>query len=178
MLLRATTRSAKVRDPLPRKLLVNTFGFASLCFVCDADNEGGMRQQFYADDDLGRIVADFTPTAALSGAPNYTHGGASMAVLDDAMAWAIIEHKQRFGITRRCEVDFIRPVMIDAAHSVQAWVESIEDRALVARGELRNAESKLCVAAKATYIVLTLDEAQNAIGSGAASAASFTEKPS
>lgn len=161
---------------MSRKLLENTFGFSSLCFVCDQENSGGMRQRFFVDDELGRIVSDFTPEPAHSGAPNYTHGGASMAVLDDAMAWAIIELKQRFGITRKCEVDFIRPVMIGATHTVQAWVESFEDRALVARAELRNAEGKLCVAAKATYIVMTLDEAQSAIGAGAATSAQYTEK--
>ena len=161
---------------MPRNPLTNTFDFASLCFVCDQTNEGGMKQQFYLDDELKRIVAEFTPDPAHSGAPNYTHGGASMAVLDDAMAWAIIELQQRFGITRRCEVDFIRPVMIGATHDVQAWVESFEDRALVARAELRNPDGKLCVAAKATYIVLTMEEAQNAIGTGAATASSYTEK--
>lgn len=161
---------------MPRRPLTNTFAFGTLCFVCDPDNAGGMRQQFYLDDDLGRVVAEFVPEAAHSGAPNYTHGGASMAVLDDAMAWAIIALKERFGITRKCEVDFIRPVMIGASHDVQAWVESFEDRALLARAEMRNSDGKLCVAAKATYIVMTLDEAQNAIGADATSAAQYTEK--
>ena len=160
---------------LGRKPLMNTFGFASLCFVCDQANTDGMRQQFFFDEESGRIVSEFTPPAGFSGAPNYTHGGASMAVLDDAMAWAIIELKQRFGITRRCEVDFIRPVSIGANHDVQAWVESFEDRALVARAELRNSEGKLCVATKATYIVLTMEEAMNAIGAGAETTASYTE---
>lgn len=126
---------------MPRKLLTNTFAFASLCFVCDPDNAEGMRQRFFHDEESGRIVAEFVPSPGLSGAPNYTHGGASMAVLDDAMAWAIIALKERFGITRRCEVDFIRPVMIGAKHDVQAWVESFEDRALVARAELRNEQA-------------------------------------
>jgi len=134
-----------------------------------------MRQRFFHDEDLGRIVADFTPEPGHSGAPNYTHGGASMAVLDDAMAWAIIALKERFGITRNCEVDFIRPVTIGAPHGVQAWVESFEERALVARAEMRDRDGKLCVAAKATYIVLTMEEAMDAIGAGAATASSFTE---
>ena len=161
---------------MPRRLLENTFDFASLCFVCDPSNDGGMKQSFYHDGELDRIVASFTPTPTLSGAPNYTHGGASMAVLDDAMAWAIIELKQRFGVTRKCEVDFIRPVMIGTSHNVQAWVESFEDRALVARAEIRNSDGKLCVASKATYIVLTFEEAQTAIGAGVATAASYTEQ--
>ena len=160
---------------MPRKPLTNTFAFASLCFVCDQTNADGMRQQFFHDEEAGRIVAEFTPVPGFSGAPNYTHGGASIAVLDDAMAWAIIALQERFGVTRKCEVDLIRPVTIGATHNVDAWVESFEDRALVARAEMRNSEGKLCVAAKATYIVLTMDEAMSAIGAGATTASTYTE---
>lgn len=160
---------------MPRKPLTNTFGFASLCFVCDPDNASGLGLRFFLDDEKMRIVGEYTPQPGHSGAPNYTHGGASMAVLDDAMAWAIIALNERFGITRKAEVDFVRPVMISATHPIEAWVESFEERALVARAELRNPEGKLCVAAKGTYIVMTMEEATNAIGAGAAAAPAYTE---
>ncbi len=160
---------------MSRKPLTNAFAFDTRCFVCDQDNEGGLRQRFFLDDELGRVVAEFVPSADHSGAPNYAHGGASMAVLDEAMAWAIMAIKERFGLTRKAEVDFIRPVPIGVAHQVQAWVESVEGRSLVARAELRNPDGKLCVAAKARYTILTLQEAEQAIGAGAGTAARYTE---
>ncbi len=161
---------------MSRRPLTNTFAFDTRCFVCDQDNEGGLRQRFFLDDELGRVVAEFIPSADHSGAPNYAHGGASMAVLDEAMAWAIIAIKERFGLTRKVEVDFIRPVPVGVAHEVQAWIESFEGRSLVARAELRNPDGKLCVAAKAGYTILTLQEAEQAIGAGAQTAASYTEE--
>jgi len=160
---------------LPRRLLTNTFGFGTRCFVCDPDNKGGMRQSFYYDDDAGRVVSDFVPSADLSGAPNYVHGGASMAVLDDAMAWAIIVTKERFGLSRRVESDFIRPVIVGSEHHVEAWVESFEDRSLEARAELRNADGKLCVASKGTYMVMTLAEAEQAIGGASGTPLAYTK---
>jgi len=160
---------------LSRKPLTNTFAFETRCFVCDQDNEGGLRQRFFLDDELGRVVAEFIPSADHSGAPNYAHGGVSMAVLDDAMAWAIIAIKDRFGLTRKAEVEFFRPVLVGRAYEVQAWVESFEDRSLVARAELRSSEGKLCVAARASYIVLTVEEAESALGAGAETAARYTE---
>ncbi len=160
---------------MSRKPLTNTFAFDSRCFVCDQENEGGLRQRFFLDDEIGRVVAEFTPSADHSGAPNYAHGGVSMAILDDAMAWAIIAIKDRFGLTRKAEVEFFRPVLVGRGYEVQAWVESFEDRSLVARAELRSAEGKLCVAAKADYTVLTLEEAERAIGAGARTAMSYTE---
>ena len=160
---------------MSRRPLTNTFAFDTRCFVCDQENEGGLRQRFFMDDELGRVVAEFVPSADHSGAPNYAHGGVSMAVLDDAMAWAIIAIKDRFGLTRKAEVEFLRPVLVGRAYEVQAWVESFEGRSLVARAELRSSEGKLCVAAKAGYTVLTLEEAERAIGAGARTAVSYTE---
>ena len=160
---------------MSRRPLTNTFAFDTRCFVCDQDNQGGLRQRFFLDDELGRVVAEFVPTADHSGAPNYTHGGVIMAVLDDGMAWAIIAMKERFGLTRKVEIDFIRPVPIGVTHQVLAWVESFEGRSLMARAELRNPDGKLCVAAKASYVVLTIEEAESAIGSGARTAATYTK---
>ena len=160
---------------MSRRPLTNAFAFDTRCFVCDQDNEGGLRQRFFLDDELNRVVAEFVPSADHSGAPNYAHGGVTMAVLDEAMAWAIIAMKERFGLTRKAEVEFIRPVPIGVAHEVQAWVESFEGRSLMARAELRNPEGKLCVAASASYIVLTVEEAESALGAGAETAARYTE---
>ena len=161
---------------MPLEPLTNTFGFDSRCFVCDPDNSGGMRQRFFLDRDRSRVVAEFTPAADHSGAPNYAHGGATMAVLDDAMVWAIIATKERFGLSRRVETDFVRPVMIGKTYKVEAWVESFEDRSLRARAELSSASGKLCVASSGNYIVMTLQEAQQAIGAGAGAAGSYTEQ--
>ncbi len=160
---------------MSRRPLTNAFAFETRCFVCDQDNEGGLRQRFFLDDELNRVVAEFVPSADHSGAPNYAHGGVTMAVLDEAMAWAIIAMKERFGLTRKAEVEFIRPVPIGVAHEVQAWVQSFEGRSLMARAELRNPEGKLCVAARASYIVLTVEEAESALGAGAGTAARYTE---
>jgi acyl-CoA thioesterase FadM len=98
-----------------------------------------------------------------------------MAVLDDAMAWAIIALKERFGVTRRSETEFKRPVKVGERHAVTAWVESWEGRSLVARAELRDASGKVCVASRGDYIVLTPDEVRAAIGADAPTDATYTE---
>lgn len=147
-----------------KKLLTNTFGIDSRCFVCDPDNEAGLRQRFYLDNDEGAVVAEFTPAYDHSGAPNYAHGGVSMAVLDDAMAWAVIALKQRFGLTRRAEIDFTSAVRVGVRHDVRAWVEEFEGRQLIARAELRDDAGSVCVSARAEYVVITMEEARKAIG--------------
>jgi acyl-coenzyme A thioesterase PaaI-like protein len=147
-----------------KKLLTNTFGIDSRCFVCDPDNEAGLRQSFYLDDDEGVVVAQFTPGYDPSGAPKYAHGGVSMAILDDAMAWAVIALRQRFGLTRRAEIDFARAVRVGVRHDVCAWVEEFDGRRLIARAELRDDAGFPCVSARAEYVVITMEEARKAIG--------------
>jgi acyl-coenzyme A thioesterase PaaI-like protein len=144
--------------------------------VCDPDNNGGLRQRFFVDRERDRVVAEFKPTADHSGAPNYAHGGATMAVLDDAMSWAIIATKERFGLSRRVETDFARPVMIGKTYKVEAWVESFDDRSLEARAELSSTSGKLFVASTGLYIVMTLEEARQAIGASAGGTTFYTEK--
>jgi acyl-CoA thioesterase FadM len=91
------------------------------------------------------------------------------------MAWAIIATKERFGLSQRVESNFVRPVTIGKTYIVEAWVESHEDRSLEARAELRTASGKICVSAKGLYIVMTLAEAEQAIGAGAGTTTSYTE---
>jgi acyl-coenzyme A thioesterase PaaI-like protein len=135
-----------------------------------------MRQRFYYDDENQRVVAEFEPTVVLSGAPNYAHGGASMAVLDDAMAWAIIVGKERFGVTGRVETDFVRPVTLGRAYAVEAWVETHKDRSIEARAEIRDSKFFNDTATTEIYTVLTLDEAEAAIGIGARETSSYTKE--
>jgi acyl-coenzyme A thioesterase PaaI-like protein len=162
---------------MARKALTNTFPFDTCCFVCEQANPRGLRQQFFLDDGGARVIADFVPTREQSGAPNYAHGGASMAVLDDAMAWAIIAIKKRFGVTRRAEFSFDRPVRVrrQPRRRGLAWVESSAGRSLVARAELRTRDGGLCIAARADYTVITFEEATKAIGGGAKAAAGYSE---
>lgn len=150
-----------------RRPLTNTFDIATLCFVCEPRNPVGLRQQFYVDEDGRRVVADFTPAQEHSGAPNFAHGGVSMALLDEAMAWAVIAVSHRFGMTRRAEIEFLRPVRIGNVHHISAWLEDAAERRQVARAELRDAAGNVCVSARADYTVITIDEARVAVGDDA-----------
>lgn len=154
--------------------LTNTFGFDSSCFVCDPDNEDGLRQQFFHDSETNRVVAEITPLSGHSGAPNYAHGGFTMAVLDDAMAWAVIAIEKKFGLSQRIEFDFQRPVKIERLHTIEAWIDKAEERSVVARAQVRDSRGRVCLAATATYIPMSMDQASQAIGSGAQDASSYT----
>jgi len=54
------------------------------CFVCGTENPQGIGITMFVDDD-GVLTSEFTLTKAQQGPPGYAHGGASAALLDEAM---------------------------------------------------------------------------------------------
>lgn len=150
---------------MARTLLDNaSWDFDSNCFVCEPKNSRGLGVPFYLDGDAGRVVAEFTPETWHSGAPSFAHGGVSMALLDEGMAWAAIALAQRLAITRRAETTFSRPVRVGQAHTVSCWVESLEGQRLVARGEILDVKGRACVEVRAEFHAMTKEEAEAAVG--------------
>jgi len=58
------------------------------CFVCGGSNSHGIGVTWYARED-GSIFTDVTLTEAQQGPPGLAHGGASAALLDEAMGAAV-----------------------------------------------------------------------------------------
>jgi len=159
-----------------RVLLDNEkWDFGTNCYVCEPKNERGLGIPFYHDIDAATIVAEFTPETHHSGAPAFAHGGLCMALLDEGMAWAIIAIEHRFGVTRKIDVSFERPVRIGQPYTVSCRIESREGQDLVATGEIRDARERACVTARGTFHALTAAEAAQALGQPSEQAKSYTE---
>lgn len=158
---------------MARTLLDNEqWDFGSNCFVCEPRNDRGLGIPYYLDDESNRVVAPFTPETRHSGAPMFAHGGFSQALLDEGMAWAVIAIAHRFGVTRKAEVTFVRPVTIGEPHTVSAWIESRDGNELIALGEITDNRGKTCVQVRASFYVLTKEEAEAAVGARSEQAAS------
>lgn len=161
---------------MARTLLDNEqWDFGSNCFVCEPKNDRGLGVPFYLDDEARTVVTDFTPEAHHSGAPAFAHGGFRMALLDEGQAWAAIAIAHRFGVTKRSEVTFVRPVRTGQAHALVRRVDSHEGHDLVASGEILDARAKVCVAVRSDFYAMTKEEAAIAIGAQSARASEYTE---
>ncbi|NNE11176.1 MAG: PaaI family thioesterase [Ilumatobacter sp.] len=107
---------------------------------------------------------------AFSGAPTLVHGGVTLAILDEAMAWACIAIGRQWAVTSETTTRFHRAVRIGRPYRVEAEVVGVTTadgtntmrtaaRVLDRRGELR-------VEAIATFTIL--GEAETARLSGEA----------
>lgn len=150
------------------------WGFASNCFVCEAGNPSGLRIPFFHDDQAGLVVADFSLGDGFSGAPSYVHGGVTLAVLDEAMAWAAIALAGSFALTRTTTARFLRPVAVGGSYRVEARLEDRRpDGALDLSAVVADTGGRPCVEARASFVPMSGEQAGAAVGTIAGDDARF-----
>ncbi len=142
------------------------WGFESNCFVCEQHNERGMQLPFFHDDERDVVFAEYTLGDEFSGAPTYVHGGVTLAVVDEAMAWAAIAIAigGKFAFTKETTAEFEWPVRLDRPYTLEARVVEQDRRRYVTEAEILDSKSRVCVRAQAVMSILDMDQATDAIG--------------
>ena len=139
-------------------------GYETNCFVCEQSNESGLRIPFFHDTERGVVTAEFTLSDTFSGAPTMLHGGVSLAVLDEAMAWACIAIARQWAVTSRTSTEFRRAVYVDKPHVVEAEVVSRTDSEIVTTGRISNLKGVVRVESTATFTALGEAQLKRAMG--------------
>jgi acyl-coenzyme A thioesterase PaaI-like protein len=103
------------------------WGFETNCFVCEPRNVRGLRIPFFHDTEREVVFAEFELGNEFSGAPTVVHGGVTLAVLDEAMAWACIAIGKRWAVTSETTTRFHRAVHVDKRYRVEAEVTGHDD---------------------------------------------------
>jgi uncharacterized protein (TIGR00369 family) len=78
------------------------------CFGCGPANEAGLRLEFLLADD-GSVVSLPVVPRTFDGHPSYLHGGIIATLLDEAMSKAV-RAQGKTSMTRKIEIDYLRPV--------------------------------------------------------------------
>ena len=150
-----------------RPLHNEDWGFDSNCFVCEPRNDGGMQIPFFHD--LGRdvVVATYSLGDRFSGAPSYVHGGVTLAVLDEAMAWATIAVGGKFAVTAETTTRFLRPVLVGKTYTVEGQLTAQTSEVIEAGARVTFGDGKVCAEATARFSVLGEAQARHATGADA-----------
>ncbi|MEM8924545.1 MAG: PaaI family thioesterase [Actinomycetota bacterium] len=136
------------------RLTNDDWGVESSCFVCEASNRHGLGLSFWADDERSVVEAEFALPAAYSGAPAVVHGGISLALLDEAQAWAVIAFGRQFGVTIETSARFSGPVWIDHDYRVEGRVVGREGDVFSTDGRIVAADGTVCVEATARFLAV------------------------
>ena len=137
------------------------WGFTTNCFVCEQRNRAGLRVPFLHDTQRSIVFGEFTLGDEFSGAPTLVHGGVSLAICDEAMAWATIAVQHKWAVTKSSTAEFARPVFVAKPYRVEARITGSEgDTHIYVEAEITSLErQKRCVYTTAIMSIVSAVQA-------------------
>jgi acyl-coenzyme A thioesterase PaaI-like protein len=116
-----------------------TFPDSGACFGCSPTNPGGLRLRFFRDGD--GVLSVTTVPGVYQGAPGVVHGGIQAVLLDEVSCAAAFFRTGSRVVTGSLALRYRRTCPTGRALHVRAEIVADEQRHLVVRSEIRNAES-------------------------------------
>ena len=127
------------------------------CFGCGAANTRGMQLAFDQDDEKRRIVGRFRLGKEYEGGSGYVHGGIIATLMDEAMG-KVNRFREAPAVTAELNVEYHRPVPVDAWIQVEAFETRHEGRNLHHECEIRNEAGKLLARGRGRFVVVDIEK--------------------
>ena len=121
-----------------------------ICLVCGSANPHGMGLTWF--DEEGVITSEFCLTEAQQGPPGLAHGGASAAILDEAMGAAVWRAGYNVAVVN-LELNYHRPLPLGQSLAVEARLTRRGQRKIFAYGEIRLPDRSVAVSGRGIYVV-------------------------
>jgi uncharacterized protein (TIGR00369 family) len=134
----------------PDKLAPLAHSASNRCFGCGPANQTGLRLDFFLAPD-GSVVGFPVVTNAFEGHPGYLHGGIIATLLDEAMSKAV-RARGSSSMTRKMEVDYLRPVPSEAPLRLEGRVVRNEPRKHWAEARILDEKGRVLAEAKGFFI--------------------------
>jgi acyl-coenzyme A thioesterase PaaI-like protein len=120
------------------------------CFVCGAENPHSIGLAWWMDDD-GILTSEFTLNAAQQGPPDLAHGGASAAILDEAMGLVVWTAGYKVAAVN-LEINYHLPLPLQQPLTVESRVTEVDERKILSSGEIRLADGTIAVSGRGIYV--------------------------
>jgi uncharacterized protein (TIGR00369 family) len=120
------------------------------CFGCGQANATGLRLEFLLAPDASVVSLPVVPEA-FEGHPGYLHGGIIATLLDEAMSKAV-RALGRPSMTRKMEVEYLRPVPSGAPLRIEGRVVRNEGRKHWTEAVIVDAEEVALARGKGLFI--------------------------
>ncbi len=125
------------------------------CFACGAVNAHGLHLDLHVDGE--RCWTDLAIPNRFQGWDEIAHGGIVATILDEVMAWSLVDHDS-WGLTARMTIDFKRPVPLERPVHAEGWVKEVRRRLITTAGRIVDqATGDVLATADATYVAAPED---------------------
>jgi len=121
------------------------------CFVCGTENPHSIGLAWWVDDH-GSLTSEFNLNRSQQGPPGHAHGGASAAILDEAMGLAVWAAGHKVAAVN-IEINYHKPLPLDAEARVEAHITQIEDRKIFSAGNISLTDGTIAVSGRGIYVV-------------------------
>lgn len=120
------------------------------CFVCGSENPHSMGVTWYQNE-TGAIQTTMVFTLAHQGPPAHAHGGASAAVLDEAMGAAVWSAGYSV-VAVNLEINYKLPVPLGQNIVIEARIAEVKPRKILTTSEMRLPDGSIAVTGRGIYV--------------------------
>lgn len=119
------------------------------CFVCGDENPHSIGITWFIED--GVMTSEFTLNEAQQGPPGHAHGGASAAILDEAMGLVVWAAGHKVAAVN-LEINYHKPLPLHQPLTLEAKISQMDERKIFSVGEIRLADSTVAVSGRGIYV--------------------------
>jgi uncharacterized protein (TIGR00369 family) len=127
------------------------------CFGCGSANPHGLQLKFALSPSGKSYACEFELGDSFVGPPGHAHGGIIATILDEAMGKAN-KLKNKVALTRRMQIEYLRPVPLGQPLWVEGRVVRMSGRALYNRAELRTIQGVLLARSRGTFLAIDAEK--------------------
>ncbi len=121
------------------------------CFVCGSENPHSIGLSWWVDE-KGILTSEFSLNEAQQGPPGIVHGGASAAILDEAMGLVVWAAGMRVAAVN-IEINYHHPLPLDRPLRLESRITEKDERKVFSSGEIRLEDGSLAVSGRGIYVV-------------------------
>jgi len=121
------------------------------CFVCGKANPHSMGLSWWVED-TGILRSSFELNEAQQGPPGHAHGGASAAILDEAMGLVVWVAGHKVAAVN-LEINYHKPLPLHEPLTLEARVTQTDERKIFSTGEIRLEDGSIAVSGRGIYVV-------------------------
>jgi len=103
-------------------------------------------------EDDGRLTSEFQLNEAQQGPPGHAHGGASAAILDEAMGLVVWAAGHKVAAVN-LEVNYHMPLPLGQRLRLAAQVSQVDERKILSTGEILLPDGTAAVTGRGIYVV-------------------------
>jgi uncharacterized protein (TIGR00369 family) len=121
------------------------------CFVCGNENPCGIGITMFVDDD-GVLTSEFTLNESQQGPPGHSHGGASAAILDEAMGLVVWAAGHQV-LAVNLEINYHKMLPLNQPLTLEARITEIHKRKIFSTGEIKLPDGTIAVSGRGIYVI-------------------------